>query len=712
MPLNLFFLLFKLCVAGLVTVGLMQRLRWDWRGKDPAPVAAVGAGITFLLIPPIYFLLAALTLQFLTWAFLVAVTALLIVLLRKELLGAWRARAQWRCPGWGTLAWLAPGWIALIFQFLAFDTTLNFHLWCTYCPVGLAATPGFLDPGEVSVNANLLYPGHQRLGIASFFGLWFADNGLLGLRLAWGGIFATLSWSIQALMGLIGVRPWVAFVTALVAGLLPGIAWHADQNRVILALSLWTVLLIVELGARRALVGFLLGLLWTCEPVLALGFPAFAVLVVQHQRGQEISWKPFVSGFVVATLPALLRYRLAFGSLLFHEHFSYVPKIEYSFLGIPFHLAAFLNWPFREELIRSNYNPLPNLALVPLTVMSHWGIFLALVIVGLTALALRRHGKVLVPSVLWFFPLFAFLAVNENWTQKDKWGIVTMAYGSVLVWFGVGLEAVARSWKRGLAVACLAAGGLVLLHDGLVRLDAKEDPLFRREWAAAKQIVPEEEPDYMAIEREGIRRLTWLPSQPPGSVPVTTYLQRNLLILQEQLRSGSVFRRTFTLAETIVSMLTWKDAVLWRPALPAPIDPVPAQRSVRLDRPLSTWLAPGREASAVRVADANVDRGYPLRPYDPLIAMQPPWAAQPLHVGLVLFGPDLAVLVIVRVLANDFVPQPLVADQELLLHYPEGRKLYVLDIVSLDPSREYAFSEEGVLPDGRVKMALTVLRQK
>jgi hypothetical protein len=309
-------------------------------------------------------------------------------------------------------------------------------------------------------------------------------------------------------------------------------------------------------------------------------------------------------------------------------------------------------------------------------------------------------------------PLVAFLAVNENWTQKDKWGIVTMAYGPLLVWFGVGLEAVARSWKRGLAIAAIAACGLWLLHGALGRVEAKEDPIFRREWTEAKQAVPKEEPLYMALERDGIRRFPWVPTQPSGSVPLMTHLPRNLVILGEQARSGSVFHRTFTLAETILSMLTWKENALWRPAAPDLLEPVPAQRRVRMDLPPSSWLAPDHETSAVRVSGDNAGEGYPLRPYDPLIAMQPGWAARPVHIGLVLFGHDLAVLVIVRVLSNDFIAQPLIAAQDLILHYPEGRSLYVLDLVSLDPSREYAFREEAVLPDGRVRMALTVLRQK
>ena len=628
-----------------------------------------------------------------------------------QLLGAFRTHAL-------VLAFAA---LALTYQFFFFDTVMDFHFTCTYFPCQIPAGHA-LDPAISGMpafgqmegeNTSLYFAGHQRMGVTAVLSPALVLFGLAGLRLQWGMIMALLPLTLFALALRIDSGKKAARILAALGCLLPFLLFEPDQNRLVLSLTSVIALLAASGMAHLGIVGALLGLLYGAEPLAILGFGALIPLLYKG-RG-ESSFKTshlarLAVGFALGIAPFLMRYALAFGHPFFHEHFSYIPEISYRLFGISFDLPAFLGWPLRDQLVRSFYNPYPNLVLLPLAIERHFGLLLmGMSLVGFGALVRKRRWGVVLSMLLFFLPIAGFLALNENWTQRDKWSIVSMAYLPLFLTLGYGF-----SWffeqRRRLVRWGIWAGAIVLLaliHLGLVRIDAPEDKTFQKIWGTTHQAMPPEEPFYVDAHKDVVGSMSFLPWTFEPKLPSAG----NLSALREQLTDTSLFHRTPSTAELFMTLLA--DATL--PAmLPEGVSRSSlqlefSQEPFRGEVDLSTAPHQGmsfQEPTLSRTLQCGpIQERIDLHPFDEPIPIEAAWSKRPLLVSLIVDrSKNFGALVLIRtVLLRDtdrFFFQPPVQNPCLRLHLPKDFHLALLDLVSMDPNLSFAyglsFGDDGV----------------
>lgn len=674
-------------------------------------------GLATFFVPAVLYLSAALLFVPLTWPLALLIAAIC------SAGGGWLARkTPWERPGvyfrqlknaWRDHPWLyAMALFSFLYQFLFFDTVMDFHFTCTYFPCLLpgghefgSAIAGMPPFGQAAgANNSLYYAGHQRMGVTAVLSPALVLFGILGLRIQWGLIMAAVPLAVHSLATRLGMNRKAAMLVALVAALLPSLLLDPDQNRLNLSLTGVIALMVCGQTLHPLAVGFFLALLVGVEPLNALGFLALFPLGYLFRRNETASyrhlgWLPV--GLAIGLAPFLLRYHLAFGSALTHEHFSYIPAVTYHFFGIPFRFPAFLNWPFRESLIRSFYNPFPNLTLLPLSIERHLGIpLLAFVLLGIYSWVRARRWAPLGAALLFFLPIAGFLAVNEDWTQQDKWSIVIMAYLPLLVLMGQGfswfLECRA-GFLRWLGLT-FSLGLLVAWHFLLIRPLVPEDPLYRSLWQQDHEFMPPEEPFYLSAQRDDLHSPNWFPWVFEMKLPTPW----NLRALKKQIADRSVFNRTPSMSELLMMMFAG-------PAMPAvlPQDANQTEMSRRyIDAPvlgslsLSASPATGltrHEGKWRRDASCSPEQlRLDLYPFTGPFPIRVPWQEEPIVVFSFIdetkgFG-ALTVLRTVRKAdrAQLFASTP-IENPCLLIHLPEKNELVLIDIVSMEPNRNFAY---------------------
>jgi hypothetical protein len=174
--------------------------------------------------------------------------------------------------------------------------------------------------------------------------------------------------------------------------------------------------------------------------------------------------------------------------------------------GVPFHNPV-LNWPFRDNWIRSPSVPFPTSVWILLYWKSVYGIgAMALAMMG-AAIWLRdrqRWGRFLLGFAL---PSLVLVFCMEEWLKPNKNGILLMLLPVGCLAFGRGLQALfGRRWW--LAVGSWAAliGALMVLINFVQTLDR---PVLASMFA--DHPTPTEEAVYADHERRGIEGLNLLP---------------------------------------------------------------------------------------------------------------------------------------------------------------------------------------------------------
>lgn len=659
-------------------------------------------GCSAFAVPAVVFAASILTLEPIGPAFGLGVAAVLALLALRS------PTAPWTLPSPQPAEWAvaAAALGAGLFQVAFLDTALHWNGFCTYLPCTVAA--GEIDVGFGPLNMNIGYPGHQRMGVTAVLAPATGMFGLAGVRLHWALVFAALPPSVWSLARALDLSAPSATAAAVFAAAAPAIVGVADPNRLLLALIAFAAVLAASRPAP-AFLGAALALIQHAEPAVILAAPA---LLPWLSRPRLRSLRRGALGFGLASLPFVLRNAVAFGAPWTHEHFSYIPPQPYQLLGRALELPAFLNWPLHGQLVRSPYNPLPNLALVPLSILEHWGLLAAsLALVG-SGVLLRRQPRVAASLALGFVPLVAFLALNENWTQKDKWGIAVMAYLAPLLGFAAGLDWIGAGRRLLRIVAVGAVGwGLALVWQALAGLEVPEDDRYRRFWSERYQHLPPEDAGYLAWERSTWSRPPLLPRSARG-FGAALAPRASLAALGEHLTDWSVRGRSPSALDLELMALGTAGDPNLEASLPHRGAPVACSDCVpiRIDLRRSPGSNLGRAAhfSAPCSLDGpEVDLG---RDHD-AAAVRVPWAPGP--VDLVLVDPPLggtAVLMLVRALPHEFEAQrgplrgPPLRAGCVAVHLPAGRPLQVWDQLSFDPGRTYRFAVSGERSRPRLRL--------
>ncbi|MBK7977825.1 MAG: hypothetical protein IPK07_32770 [Deltaproteobacteria bacterium] len=156
-----------------------------------------------------------------------------------------------------------------------------------------------------------------------------------------------------------------------------------------------------------------------------------------------------------------------------------------------------LNFPLYPEVVRTPFNPLPLFLWFPVWSAARLGLVTcALMIIGLVATV--RAPRRAVAASLWVVPYAAMLAVNENWLQVEKMGIMAPLVPPLLLAAGRGVEALLdrRDWPVALAGGAIFALGLLGIEQA-ARLRVPLDPRFYSQYPWMLR----EDESYLAVER-------------------------------------------------------------------------------------------------------------------------------------------------------------------------------------------------------------------
>ncbi|MBR57240.1 MAG: hypothetical protein CMH54_04195 [Myxococcales bacterium] len=482
-------------------------------------------GFSLFFIPAVLFAVAAAVQLPITYGFTLGLTALWLGLGYRHLssVAAFMKRllesSRWREMASEHRWLLALVTVAFLYQLLFFDT--GFHYLCTYKPVAIASGYGEMV-GHTGANTNFWYEGHQRWGVSALLSPAYSLFGYIGLRIFWGDLFAFIPLAAWVVARRTGLSRSGALATSAIAALLPWVAGAADQNRVVLALTFFVALILVLKDWAPLFFGFALGLLLAAEPVAILGVIVFGLALRRRLEWTGSDLLYFLAGVTLGLGPALLRYKLAYGSFFFHEHFTYVPAVPYEIMGMTVSFPGFLNWPLADELLRSPFNALPNLAIVPLMLLRQFGL-IAFVVVCFGAVDGFRKRKLWAITWAYAIPILIFLSLNENWVERDKWDIAIMAFLPMYLAFGAGFEWLYSQGKKAIVFLALGVGISFGMHQALNSLDAQADT---RMWASYERLadrleaeekpsswarLPAEDTAYLEVERQYFQEVHLLP---------------------------------------------------------------------------------------------------------------------------------------------------------------------------------------------------------
>jgi len=348
------------------------------------------------------------------------------------------------------------------------------------------------------------------------------------------------------------------------------------------------------------------------------------------------------------------------------------------------------------------------MAMLPLTVGAHFGLLLlSVALYGIWGFVRRRQWRPLAALALFFLPLTGMLALNENWTQEDKWGIVVITYLPIFLCIGSGLKEILRRdrWTVGriAAVTCLCIS-LVLSQKGLLGVDGREDERFRSYWSREVQPLLPEDPTYLELERKRLGKTHWLPRTLPYLLLYEDDLRMNLVSLPQQLKHFSLRDRQLSLGEAAQIMFMGMEGPLAR-LLPAHVQGlgvlpestgIPASISFSLSEPIHRNLDPG-DPQPFPVKTCSPGEGIiDLLPLEPPVVLQVPWNEGPILAGLTATeGVNFLLLWIIRIAPREmeslFFERPPEKSTCIRPHLSPDKRLVIMDLISFDPSRSYAF---------------------
>jgi len=352
----------------------------------------------------------------------------------------------------------------------------------------------------------------QRYGTTTVIAPWVVLFDLFGFRL----IYALLA----ALCLLFGVRlarhfcprPSLALLAAALSLCNPYVLKIVILDENVMAMAFATAALALALeGGALVTAGLALGITLGIRHVDAPLAITLALLIPRRPRELLALFVPAT----IALVPCFLHHQFTYGSPFSHEHFidEVFQATPHSLFGWEFGYTGLLNIPFAEQWVRTPYNPFPTSLYYPLNVASHLGSLLcALALLGGIVLV-RRHQKLAWALLAWALPLYALLAVLENWMDPNKMGLILCLFPLLTAAFAAGLTALdvapeSRSsqsrWLL-LAVLCLVVSCFSM---GASKLEVPDDPRFYSKYSQVRVELPA----YLEFERSLVTRGSPLPS--------------------------------------------------------------------------------------------------------------------------------------------------------------------------------------------------------
>ncbi len=707
----------------------------DWhRGEDGSRWhLAAGAGLAVVAVGWLGYAFALATAGTYSLPILLAVNAAFLpaLVLRRRRILAWLVSLPGRPrpsrEDLATIAVIAVGAIVglVLFQSETFGNTCLHRSLSTAIdlpygadPAGLApsADPYALDPDLLSL-AEDEREGTYAL-IAPFSLLW----GFFGLRLfyavamAASGVFGALA----ARHCIPGSAPARLLVTALFVGFPLGTDILCnDGNTVSFFVAAALACALLGSPSRAGLGGALFAVLVACRHAFVVGGLGPLVLAM----GGEDRWRSGLRFALVAglcALPVVVHHAVAFGHPLAFESFQEHGSHLHQLFGQRFRMAGMLNFPLYPQLVRTPFNALPHMLLLPVWLAARMGLVLsALMLLGAGVGLWRAHWRGLA-WVAWALPYLLILTLNENWIQVEKLGMIAPVMPMLLLAVGLGLAWLLTRARWPLRLVALAGCGALILgaHHVALSLEVRPDPRFGFDY----DWVPGEQPVYLELERD-LLRLGMLPRPEWARMPASLGTPRAAL---SELLEPRYQERAQTPREEILERVLQDSyrLILQQRGIRSDVEPIPDGPTRSFDIDLSRpWVAePGwLTERAADAAEAGLLLDLQQAPSEGLSHRRfpHPWAEE-LPASIDVFYLRGTVWVVLygtnpyqQIRWGEFGPEgeeawELAPDFEITaeappdarfsLVAPRDAELVVVELLSLEPGRMYVWRLAGGAP--------------
>ncbi|MFC1576256.1 hypothetical protein ACFL3J_01145 [Candidatus Omnitrophota bacterium] len=284
--------------------------------------------------------------------------------------------------------------------------------------------PGSLPENLVDMETYGIISKDQRIGGGIMFAPWFLFFGLFGFRL----LFA-ITGLLTALFTFLTVRLfsekfYVCIFSAVAITLNSYLLSLSKLNPNILGMLLISILLYLILSKKCSwfIIGLVFGVLGGVRNIGILFLPAAIYGLFASPGKKTRNTLLFVFGALITIAPILYWNHFAFGDILMHpsqfgELEGFRPVFEHRFLFWKFDFNGMFNYPFHDKIVRTPYFCLPTFLILPLTLISSFGVILSVLVFTGTVNLFKKHRQVFIFLVLWFLPMYLIFSVQENWSE-------------------------------------------------------------------------------------------------------------------------------------------------------------------------------------------------------------------------------------------------------------------------------------------------------
>jgi hypothetical protein len=289
--------------------------------------------------------------------------------------------------------------------------------------------------------------------------------------------------------------------------------------------------------------------------------------------------------------------------------------------------------------------------------------------------------------MLWGLPIVLFLALNENWIEKDKWEIVIMTYLPLYLAAGYGVHWLfaQKSFLRMSLIWGLTLVAVLGARDLMLRIEAPADQRLFDVYADKGRPLLEEDQAYVELEKMSFYDLDWWPSH-------HRQVQKRL---KATLNPHPMLRRVEAIKEELQAL--HPDHRLGKkPSLKSVGLPEYSVTPFDVSVPPHNGLDPisrkpmGRHGCNPGASFVQIDADMPGK------AVEVIWNDQPLIVTLRTMADQRMALLELERRSRQEAQSP-VSSQCLHLMVPKGYALLIDDRVSIEPSRVYSYQLREVI---------------
>lgn len=331
--------------------------------------------------------------------------------------------------------------------------------------------PGKLPENLINNAADGISTKDQRLGGAIIFVPWYVFFNLFGFRLLFAMSGVLIAFFVFLTARLLSLRPGICFFAATISALNSYILSINTLNPNLLGMMLISIMLylLIQKSPKGFVIGLVYGVLGGIRNESLLFLPAiiYKLFISTDNKGRSLVL--LLLGTAITIAPILYWNYYAFGNPFMHPtQFpglgGFRPVFEHHFLFWKFNFNGMLNYPFYHKLIRTPYFSFPTFLLLPLTLITSWGIIIFSFVFTGTLNLLKKHRATFIFLMLWFIPMYLLLSVQENWSEL-KMTFLLLIINPLVLFMSFGIEKLfsAQNKLRSLSQVIFLTASIFLL---------------------------------------------------------------------------------------------------------------------------------------------------------------------------------------------------------------------------------------------------------